>query len=255
MPLKTWVFSWIAVRTLISHMPPIQQCHCENIRSWRCSQFSNATVRTSGLANAPNSAMPLWECQVSQMPPIQQYHCENVRSWRYPQIQQCHCENVRSWRCPPIQQCHCENVRSCRCPQFSNATVRTSGLTDANHSAIPLWKGEISQMPAQFQHVSHVDMFQIVAQTAWWQVVTCSLCNFRPLLNSILKPEQTFSGMATGQLHNMLFVGDLFSVDMNFLYFSNGWCGCVLCGTNLLPSNVHTPVDYHVCSSVLHLFS
>jgi hypothetical protein len=165
-------------------MPPIQLYYCENVRSHICPQFSYTTVRMSGLTDAPHSAIPLWERQVSQMPPIQLYHCENVRS------------------------------RSC--PHFSNTTVRMSRLTDATNSAIPLWerqvsqlppiqlylwKGKISEIPPQFVHVSHVDLFEIIAQTAWWLVVTCSLYNIRPLLNSTLKPEQTFSGMATGHLH------------------------------------------------------
>jgi hypothetical protein len=154
---------------------------------------------------------------------------------------------------PLIQLHHSENIRSHRCPQFSNTTVRMSGLAAAPISALPLWKGDSSQIPPpQFIHVSHVDLFQIIAQTARWRVVTCSLYNIWPLLNSILKPEQTFSDMVTGHLHNVLFVGDFFSVEMNFLCISCGWCGCVLCGTNPLPSNVHIHMWIIICVLLFH---
>ena len=183
-------------------MPPNQQYHCENFWSRRCPQFSNITVRTSDLADAPNSAIPLWEALISQMPPI------NNTTVRTSDLADAPNSAIPLWeplisQMLPIQQYHCENLWSRRCSPFSNSTVIMSGLADAPNLAIPMWKGEISQNPPP----------PVYTWITCWPVsnhspnsmVTSSqmfLVNFCPVLNSILQPEHTFSGMATGHLHN-----------------------------------------------------
>lgn len=131
---------------------------CGNLWSCRCPQFSNTTVRTSDLADAPHSAMPLWERQVSHMLPVQQYLCESL------------------W--------------SRRCSPFGSSTMITSVLADAPNSAIPLWKGEISQIPppvytwiACWPVSNHCSNSMVTSSQMF-------LVNFCPLLNSVLKPEQ-----------------------------------------------------------------